>query len=103
MWSNKHKLKKNSFYFLTSQFSQYEFVILESENFWSHLNDGLPDVQGVQDVGVGPGEALGRGLNAGPLVDLLVHATAVVFNLLKDNELRKLVNFVVILLNICTV
>ena len=55
------------------------------------MNDGLPDVQGVQDVSVGPGEALGRGLNAGPLVVLLVHAAAIVFDLLKDNKLRKLV------------
>ena len=37
----------------------------------------LPDPEGVQDVGVAPGQTLGRGLGTGVLVDLFVHSASV--------------------------
>ena len=55
------------------------------------MNSVLSDVDGVQDVGVAPGQAGGRGLDAGPLVDLLVHAAAVAFDLFL-NYLIKIIN-----------
>ena len=54
---------------------------LKSKNFVSELDNVLPDVQGVQGVGVAPGEAGRRNLSAVVLVDLLVDAASVVLHL----------------------
>ena len=38
-------------------------------------------MKGMQDVGVAPGEASGRGLSAGIFVDLLVDAATIILDL----------------------
>lgn len=54
---------------------------LKSKNIFPEFDHILSDVNGVQDVGVAPGETGGRRLNAGVFVDLFVNATPIVLNL----------------------
>ena len=56
----------------------------KSENSIFDLDDVLPDMQGVQDVGVAPGEALSTYLDAGVAVELLAYPATVILHLVVE-------------------
>ena len=53
----------------------YDLVF--ADNLFLEGESRLPDPEGVQDVGITPGESLGRCLGTGVLVDLFVHTAPV--------------------------